>query len=106
MVDADTLSELTNLHVNLNAQIKNEPVPSDPTSLDKLFGNDIVAIDANRDGTDFLIVSRGGNYVIRASLDVNGKLDIGAPDNVVRFQVGNIPTGLVVSKEWASCLCE
>lgn len=99
VVDADTLSELTNLHVNLNAQIKNEPVPSDPTSLDKLFGNDIVAIDANRDGTDFLIVSRGGNYVIRASLDVNGKLDIGAPDNVVRFQVGNIPTGLVMSKD-------
>ena len=99
VVDADALSELTNLHVNLNAKIKNEPVPSDPTSLDKLFGNDIVAIDANRDGTDFLIVSRGGNYVIRAGLDANGKLDIGAPDNVVRFQVGNIPTGLVMSKD-------
>jgi hypothetical protein len=83
----------------LNAQIKNEPAPEDPNTLDKLFGNDIVAIDANPNGTDFLIVSRGGNYVIRAGLDADGKLDIGAPDNVVRFQVGNIPTGLVISKD-------
>lgn len=99
VVDANALSELETLHVNLNAQIKNEPDPSDPASLAKLFGNDIVALDANQDGTNFLIVSRGGNYVIRAGLDANGKLDIGAPDNVVRFQVGNIPTGIVMSKD-------
>ena len=98
MVDIAALSELTNLHVNLNVQIKNEPAPEDPNRLGKLFGNDIVAIDANPNGTDFLIVSRGGNYVIRASLDADGKLSIGAPDNVVRFQVGNIPTGVVMSR--------
>jgi hypothetical protein len=36
--------------------------------------------------------------VIRASLDVTGKLDIGAPNHVVRFQTGNLPSGVTVSK--------
>ena len=47
-------------------------------------------------GTVFLIVSRGGNYVIRAMRDANGKLTIGAA-NVIRFQTGNIPNGVVIS---------
>ena len=51
----------------------------DPTSLDKLFSNDLVAIDAARDGSAFFIVSRGGNFVFRATLDGTGKLTLGTP---------------------------
>jgi len=96
VVDTKTLSELADRTVNLNAQIKAEPNPADPfgASLQRLFGNDIVAIDADKKCENFFIVSRGGNYVIKARL-VGGKLDIGAPD-VVRFQTGNIPSGIVV----------
>lgn len=96
VVDTNALSEVQSEHVNLNAQITTEPDPADPTSLGKLFGNDIVAIDWS--GGNFLIVSRGGNYVLRATLGGDGKLNIGAPDNVVRFQTGNIPTGVVIAR--------
>ena len=37
-----------------------------PPSLDRTFGNDLVAIDGNAAGDNFLIVSRGGNQVLRA----------------------------------------
>ena len=98
VVDALGLAEIPAQHVNLNAQIKTEPEPADPTTLQKLFGNDIVAIDANKDGTQFFIVSRGGNYVLRATTpDENTPLSIGAP-NTVRIQTGNIPTGIVLNK--------
>lgn len=97
VADTNLLSEQPNLHVNLNAQIKTEVQPADQrASLARLFANDIVAIDANAAGTDFLIVSRGGNYVLRASGGANSPLSIGAP-NVVRFQTGNIPNGVVMS---------
>ncbi|MGH8645706.1 MAG: hypothetical protein ACREX4_15095 [Gammaproteobacteria bacterium] len=43
-------------------------------------------------------MSRGGNAVIKAALGQDGKLDIGAP-NVVRFQTGNIPTGIEVDRK-------
>ena len=57
-------------------------------------------MDANKDGTEFLILSRGGNYVLRASrVDENTPLSIGAPDNVIRLQTGNIPTGIVMNKD-------
>ena len=85
---------------NLNNQIKTEVQPTNPEeSLDRLFANDVVAIDANKNGDDFLIVSRGGNYVVRAALSPDGLMDIGAPSNVVRFQTGNIPTGIVMSQD-------
>ncbi len=72
---------------------------ADPTvSLERVFGNDIVAIDADPAGNIFLIVSRGGNYVLRASLDAGGKLNIGAPDSV-KLQTGNLPSGVVVSSD-------
>ncbi len=97
VADIDTLSEDVNLRVNLNEQIKTETDPGfRAVSLDRLFGNDLVAIDADRKCDNFFIVSRGGNYVIKAALDQDGKLNIGAPDNVVRFQTGNIPTGIEV----------
>ncbi len=85
--------------VNLNAQIKNEVQPADPTtSLDRLFANDIVALDATLDGSRFFFVSRGGNCVIEATLDGAGMIALGAPD-VVRYQTGNIPTGIAVSAD-------
>jgi YVTN family beta-propeller protein len=98
-VDTVTLQEQRALHVNLNAEIKNEAQPSDPTvNLGRLFGNDLVDIEANPAGTLYLIVSRGGNFVLRAGLDASGKLTLGAP-NVVRFQTGNLPNGIVISKD-------
>lgn len=98
VINTDTANEIKTSTVNLNAQIKNEPDPI-AGSIDKLFGNDIVAIDANTLGNQFVIVSRGGNYVLRSGL-VSGKLDIGAPNNVIRLQTGHIPTGIVVSSDF------
>src|SRR4029453_291807 len=60
------------------------------------FGNDVVAIDSDRECQNFFIVSRGGNYVIKTQPDANGALNVGAPSNVVRFETGNIPTGIAV----------
>jgi YVTN family beta-propeller protein len=103
VVDTNTQLQLSAQHVNLNAQIKNEVQPANPTSsLNRLFGNDLVAIDAKGDCSAFYIVSRGGNYVIRATKPAgpNGPLSIGVP-NVVRFQTGNIPTGIVVDNAGA-----
>lgn len=97
VVDVTALAEIPAATVNLNNQIKTEAAPGNPTeSLARLFGNDLVAIDSTRDCSSFFVLSRGGNYVLRASLDANGGLDIGAPDAVVRFQTGNIPSGIVV----------
>ena len=67
-VDVDSLAERTAEHVNLNQQIAVETALP-PPSLDRTFGNDLVAIDANLAGDKFLIVSRGGNQVFRATLD-------------------------------------
>jgi len=94
VVNTQTRTETLAEHVNLNDDIDDtEPAPANPTtSLGKLFGNDIVAIDAR--GNAFFIVSRGGNYVLRATLQ-GGRLNIGAP-NVVRFKTGNIPTGIAI----------
>ncbi len=100
VVDALTRTERTNLVVNLNDQIKTETQPGDPnTSLDRLFANDIVDIDADRAGNNFLLLSRGGNYVMKAKAVGQGRLDIGAPNGVVRFQTGNIPSGVVMSHD-------
>ncbi|GLS24985.1 beta-propeller fold lactonase family protein [Marinibactrum halimedae] len=86
--------------LNLNDQIKAETQPEEETaSLDRVFGNDVVAIDANSAGDQFLIVSRGGNYVMRAGLDENGNLDINADSGVIRFKTGNIPSGVVMSSD-------
>jgi len=100
LVDTGTLQEDANLHVNLNAQIatEDEAAGDVPGSQIRQFGNDLVAIDADRKCDNFFIVSRGGNAVIKAQLGPDGKLDIGAPD-VVRFQTGNIPTGIEVDRK-------
>jgi len=97
VVDTAGLTEVAGEHVNLNAQVAAEPQPIVATqSLGRLFLNDIVAIDADPNGDVFLIVSRGGNYVIRATRDGLGKLTIGAP-SAIRFQTGNTPNGVVIS---------
>ena len=99
VVDAGALIEREELHVNLNAQIKTEDQPIDPIgSLQRAFGNDLVAIDCNRAGTDCLVISRGGNYALRVKIAEDGSININAPDNVVRFQTGNIPTGVVIDR--------
>jgi len=102
VLDVDALAELTNEHVNLNEQIKLETQPDASvanTVLDRLFGADTVAVDADEAGGNFLFVSRGGNFVLRATLDGTGILSIGAPGNVVRFQTGNTPVGVVMSAD-------
>jgi DNA-binding beta-propeller fold protein YncE len=93
------------LSLNLNAQVAKEtqPAPADEkNTLDRVFLNDLVAVDADRLGRNFLFVSRGGNYVLRASLDATGKLNIldgGAPAKAKRLQTGNMPTGIVMSSD-------
>ena len=101
-VDIDHLTEVPQEHVNLNRQIAVEAA-APPPSLDRTFGNDIVAIDANLTGDKFLIVSRGGNQVIRAKLDPStGQLDIlnAAKDRVdCRIQTGNLPSGVAMRQD-------
>ena len=93
------------LSLNLNAQVAKEAQPAaadEKNTLDRLFLNDLVAVDADRAGRNFLFVSRGGNYVVRAGLDATGKLNIldaGAPPKAKRLQTGNMPTGVVMSSD-------
>jgi len=90
----------TPFSVNLNTYVPKETTPASPTtSLDKLFLNDIVAMDADRRGKNFLIVSRGGNFVIRATIGADFKLTTLDANNVAkRFQTGNLPSGVVMAR--------
>ncbi|HEY7639082.1 MAG TPA: hypothetical protein VH814_05105 [Steroidobacteraceae bacterium] len=98
-------AENTALSLNLNSQVFKEvdpPPPTDKDTLDRVFLNDLVAMDADRLGRNFLFVSRGGNYVLRAGLDANGKINIldnGNPQKAKRLQTGNMPTGVVMSSD-------
>jgi cytochrome c553 len=95
VVDVATATEAADKTVNLNNEVKAEADPMDQTGLDKLFSNDLVAIDAALDGSAFFIVSRGANFVFRATLDGTGKLTLGTPPT--RIATGNLPNGIVVS---------
>ncbi len=97
----DRLRRTEDGSLNLNAQVVREKQPAEGTpSLDRLFLNDLVAMDADRRGRDFLFVSRGGDYVLRASLDTDGRLSILDAANVAkRFQTGLLPTGVVISAD-------
>jgi YVTN family beta-propeller protein len=100
-VDVNALSEVPAEHVNLNNQIKVETAQP-PPSLDRTFGNDIVAIDGNLAGDTFLIVSRGGNQVFRAKREASGQLNIlnAAGTGVdCRIQTGNLPSGVAMRKD-------
>jgi YVTN family beta-propeller protein len=98
-VDVDGLEERPAEHVNLNQQIAVEAA-APPPSLDRTFGNDLVAIDGNAAGDTFLIASRGGNQVFRAKLDpATSRLNIlnAAGTGVdCRLQTGNLPSGVVM----------
>ena len=102
-VDTGALAEVAAEHVNLNKQIDDaEKVALPPPSLDRTFGNDLVAIDANLAGDTFLIVSRGGNQVFRATLDADNKLNIlNAAQSAVdcRVQTGNLPSGVAMRQD-------
>ncbi|HXR36434.1 MAG TPA: hypothetical protein VN754_10820, partial [Candidatus Binataceae bacterium] len=100
-VDTINLTEKTAEDDNLNAQIKLEPLPANPTTtLEHVFAGDIVAIDATLDGSVYLIVSRNNDYVLKATVDpTTGFLDIHAPSSVIRFPTGHIPTGVVISTD-------
>jgi YVTN family beta-propeller protein len=107
VVDTHALLEVVGagLNRNLNKQIDDaEKVALPPPSLDRTFGNDIVAIDANLAGDTFLIVSRGGNQVFRAKLadPATGELNIlnTAQDRVdCRVQTGNLPSGVAMRQD-------
>lgn len=105
VIDIPNLREAAGETLNLNAQIRLEAQPADAianTVLTRLFGGDMIAADADKDAAVLCFLSRGGNYVMRASLDGTGRLTISAP-NVVRLQTGNLPTGLVVSTDGKRC---
>ena len=57
-----------------SAELRGPPAGQETQSLDRLFLNDLVALDADRRGRDFLFVSRGANYVLRATVGADGKL--------------------------------
>lgn len=98
VLDTKTNHEITDAAVNLNNLIKKETQPEQTAgNLARVFANDIVAIDGDKAGDNFLIVSRGGNYVLQAQSDHQG-LNINAP-NVTRYQTGNIPSGVVMSSD-------
>src|SRR6516225_160803 len=100
-VDTSTLKEVPAEHVNLNNQIKVETAQP-PPSLDRTFGNDLVAIDGNAAGDRFVIVSRGGNQIFRAKLDASGQLNIqnaGKTGVDCRLQTGNLPSGVAIRKD-------
>ena len=89
---------------NLNKQIAAAETAVPPPSLDRTFLNDIVAIDANSAGDTFLIVSRGGNQVVRAKLadPATGALNIlnTAGTGVdCRLQTGNLPSGVAMRQD-------
>jgi YVTN family beta-propeller protein len=99
-VDVNALAEVKAEHVNLNSQIAKETA-APPPSLDRTFGNDLVAIDSNAAGDKFLIVSRGGNQVFKAKL-TSGKIDIlNAAGTMVdcRVQTGNLPSGVAMRQD-------
>jgi YVTN family beta-propeller protein len=99
-VDTSTLKEVPAEHVNLNSQIAVETA-APPPSLDRTFGNDLVAIDSNSAGDKFLIVSRGGNQIFRGTLS-SGKINIlnAAGTRVdCRLETGNLPSGVAMRQD-------
>jgi YVTN family beta-propeller protein len=103
-VDTSTLKEVPAEHVNLNSQIAVETA-APPPSLDRTFGNDLVAIDGNAAGDKFLIVSRGGNQIFRGTLGTgptSGQINIlnAAKTRVdCRLETGNLPSGVVMRQD-------
>jgi len=98
-IDAGSKQALEGFTLNLNNQIKTEVEPNPVEgSLTRAFMNDVVAVEGSEDLSTVLFVSRGGNFVLRGTVDGQGALSIGAP-NVVRFQTGNLPDGVFMSRD-------
>jgi YVTN family beta-propeller protein len=100
-VDVNALSEVPAEDVNLNNQIKVETAQP-PPSLDRTFGNDLVAIDGDAAGDTLVIVSRGGNQVFRATIASSGQVNILNEDGTgvdCRLQTGNLPSGVAIRKD-------
>src|SRR5262245_45275383 len=104
-VDTNALAEVAvgETFKNLNVQIAEETA-APPPSLARTCANDIVALDANGLGDRFLIVSRGGNQVFRATLEdsTTGQLSIlnAAKTQVdCRVQTGNLPSGVAMRQD-------
>jgi YVTN family beta-propeller protein len=93
----------TDRSLNLNAQVAKETQPSvadETRTLDRVFLNDLVAMDADRRGREFLFLSRGANYVLRGKLAQDGKISIlDGANKAVRLQTGNLPSGVVMSRD-------
>lgn len=90
---------------NLNNLIKSETQPSAPFTAgnanrnDRLFQGDTVAMAIR--GSTGLFLSRANSVVLRTQLDNdrNISLSMRDADGAVRFETGNIPTGLVISRD-------
>ncbi|MET0988458.1 MAG: hypothetical protein ABW034_23925 [Steroidobacteraceae bacterium] len=92
----------TDRSLNLNAQVAKETQPdvaNETKVLDRVFLNDLVAVDADRRGRNFLFLSRGANYVLKGALK-DGKINIlDSTNKVTRLQTGNLPSGVVISND-------
>lgn len=90
---------------NLNNLIKTETQPTAPFTAgnmnrnDRLFQGDTVAMAVR--GNTALFLSRANSIVLRTQLDSarNISLSMRDADGAVRFETGNIPTGLVISRD-------
>lgn len=96
VVDSFTNVEITAEGVNLNTEIatENGGVATVPPSLVRVFASDITSMSI-RDGVA-LIPSRGGSFAFKATFNTSGVLTL-TPPAVVRFETGNIPTGVILN---------
>lgn len=77
--------------LNVNNLVRLEATPANPTtSLLGTFLNDVVALDANADASRICGISRGGNQLVCGG---------GGSATLTRFQVGNIPNGVVIRQD-------
>jgi DNA-binding beta-propeller fold protein YncE len=89
LVDIPSRAQVAALNVNTFVDL--EPAPANPTtSLLRTFLNDVVALDATADGSRICAISRGGNQLVCGG---------GGSTALTRFQVGNIPNGVVIRED-------
>src|SRR5262249_33160264 len=101
-VDVDSQAERVAEPGNLNQQIAVEAA-APPPSLDRTFGNDLVAVDGNGAGDTFLIVSRGGHQRFRAKADpATPKLTVQTAARTglhCRTQTATLPSGVAMLQD-------
>jgi hypothetical protein len=85
VVDVATADEVAAKTVNLNAEVKARPTRW--TRRASTSSSATISSPSRRaDGSAFFIVSRGGNFVFRATLDGTGKLTLGEPADAHRHR--------------------